>query len=312
MCDVRHRTEHCACRRCHPLRTIISTLLQHTRQPSRGVCARTRAAAPQARPSGAARPPTALRPAPGACPTSARAARSAACRGAGAPSPSRPGDGARTELAEFPRFRSAENECVDAPGCASGCERARESGVGGEARPRGEEKDEPRERERDGRSTFDEGGDASAMGAGVGVADGEGVCAGLSGDEVLPVIVVAESDDAIDGGGRGRSGLALIVYMLCDGRVVKLCRQRRRWAGGPSTLRAPSFAQSTGTWPVQTRTAPVAPGASSRLPGRGGGAAQGHRRRQWSHHAQPQVLLVFCIHRRHDMCGLGSITSRAQ
>jgi hypothetical protein len=215
------------------------------------------------------------------------------CRSA----PSRPGDGARAELAEFPRFRSAENECVDPPGCASGCESARESGVGGEARPRGEEKDEPREREREGRSTFDEGGDASAMGACVGVADGEGVCAGLSGDDVLPVIVVDESDDAIDGGGRGRSGLALMVYMLCNGWVVKLCRQRKRWAGGPSTLRAPSFAQWAETWPVQTRTAPVAPGASSRLPGRGGGAAQGHRRRQWSHLAQPQVLLVFCMHR---------------
>jgi hypothetical protein len=156
------------------------------------------------------------------------------CRSA----PSRPGDGARTELAEFPRFRSAENECVDAPACASGCESARESGVGGEARPRGEEKDEPREREREGSSTFDEGS------ACVGVADGEGVCAGLSGDAVLPVIVEDESDDAIDGGGRGRSGLALMVYMLCDGRVVKLCRQRRRWAGGPSTLRAPYFARA--------------------------------------------------------------------
>jgi hypothetical protein len=108
---------------------------------------------------------------------------------------------------------------VDAPACASGCESARESGVGGEARPRGEEKDEPRERESEGGSTFGEGGDASAMDACVGVADGAGAWAGLRGDDALPVMVTAVSDDAIHGGGRGRSGRVLIVYMLCDGQV---------------------------------------------------------------------------------------------
>jgi hypothetical protein len=109
--------------------------------------------------------------------------------------------------------------------CASACERARGSEVGGvgrEARPRGEEKDEPRERERDGRSTFDEDGDASAMGACVGVADGAGAWAALRGDDALPAMVTAVSDDAIDGGGRGRSGRVLIVCMLCDGRVSEV------------------------------------------------------------------------------------------
>jgi hypothetical protein len=135
---------------------------------------------------------------------------------------SRPGDGARAELAEFPRFRSAENECVDPLVCASACERARGSDVGGvgrEARPRGEEKNEQRERESEGRSTFDEGGDTSAMGACVGVADGAVAWVGLRGDDALPVMVTAVSDDAIHGGGCGRSGRVLIVYMLCDGRV---------------------------------------------------------------------------------------------
>jgi hypothetical protein len=123
------------------------------------------------------------------------------------------------------RVSNAQNECVDPLACASACERARRSDVGGvgrEARPRGEKKDEPRERESKGRSTFGEGGDASAMGACVGVADGAGVWAGLRGDDASPVMVTAVSDDAIDGGRCGRSGRVLIVYMLCDGRVSEV------------------------------------------------------------------------------------------
>jgi hypothetical protein len=96
---------------------------------------------------------------------------------------------------------------------------------------------------------FDEDGEvelASAISACVGVAEGEGVCAGLSGDETAPVTVLAEADDAIDGAGRGRSGLVLIVCILCDGRVINMCRQRRRWAGVPSALHALCLTQPTG------------------------------------------------------------------
>jgi hypothetical protein len=137
----------------------------------------------------------------------------------------------------------------DPPAGASGCGSARKSGVGGEERPWEEEKDEPRGRDREGRRMFDEDGEvelASAISACVGVAEGEGVCAGLSGDETAPVTVLAEADDAIDGAGRGRSGLVLIVCILCDGRVINMCRQRRRWAGVPSALHALCLTQPTG------------------------------------------------------------------
>jgi hypothetical protein len=83
--DVLDCAEHRACRRRHPLQHItISTFLTHTQTDAPGVYARTRAAAPPARPPGAARPPTAARSARGAYPTSALAARLAACRDAGA------------------------------------------------------------------------------------------------------------------------------------------------------------------------------------------------------------------------------------